>query len=83
MVALLDAKSRSRCHRIAFFFPFYLPKVYREILIQAREQIQTKIPVLRGRTFLIGSDLTKLQGIETKGLNQAVKRNLRSRFPDG
>jgi hypothetical protein len=45
------------------------------------EIIQEKIYIIRGRKVMIDSDLAKLYGVETKVLNQAVRRNL-GRFPD-
>jgi hypothetical protein len=43
-------------------------------------QIQNMIYVIRGQSVMLDSDLAKLYGVETKVLNQAMKRNLR-RFP--
>jgi hypothetical protein len=45
------------------------------------EQIKEMIYVIRGQKVMLDSDLAKLYGVETKALNQAIKRNLR-RFPD-
>jgi len=45
------------------------------------DQIQNMIYVVRGQKVMLDSDLAKLYGVETKVLNQAIKRNLR-RFPD-
>lgn len=45
------------------------------------ESIEQKIIVLRTQKVMIDSDIAELYGIETKALNQAVKRNL-ERFPD-
>jgi len=45
------------------------------------EQIQNMIYVIRGQKVMLDSDLAKLYGVETKALNQAVKRNLK-RFPN-
>jgi len=45
------------------------------------ENIQEMIYVIRGQNVILDSDLAKLYGVETKVLNQAIKRNLR-RFPD-
>ncbi len=45
------------------------------------EQIQNMIYIIRGLRVMLDSDLAKLYGIETKILNQAVKRN-QPRFPD-
>lgn len=44
--------------------------------------IEKLIHVIRGQQVMVDSDLAKLYGVETKVLNQAVKRNI-SRFPDG
>jgi hypothetical protein len=45
------------------------------------ERIQKSIYVIRGRKVMLDSDLAELYGVETKVLNQAVKRNI-GRFPD-
>ena len=44
-------------------------------------QIQHSISVLRGKQVLLDFQLAALYGVETKALNQAVKRNL-NRFPE-
>ena len=44
------------------------------------EIIENKIFFIRGKKVMIGRDLAKLYGVETKVLNQAVKRNI-ERFP--
>lgn len=44
------------------------------------EEIRTKIHEIRGRQVMLDKDLAELYGVETKVLNQAVKRNAR-RFP--
>ena len=43
-------------------------------------QIQNLIYVIRGQKVMLDSDLAMLYEVETKVLNQAVKRNL-ERFP--
>lgn len=43
--------------------------------------IESLIHVLRGQQVMIDSDLARLYGVETRVLNQAVKRNI-ERFPD-
>lgn len=48
-------------------------------LIPAR-RIEQKILLLRGEKVMLDRDLAELYGVETKVLNQAVKRNL-ERFP--
>jgi hypothetical protein len=44
------------------------------------ERIERNILSLRGEKVMLDADLAELYGVETKGLNQAVKRNA-SRFP--
>ena len=46
------------------------------------EVIVTKIPTVRGQKVMLDSDLADLYQVETRVLNQAVKRNQR-RFPEG
>ncbi|MDE6198770.1 MAG: ORF6N domain-containing protein, partial [Muribaculaceae bacterium] len=43
--------------------------------------IENRILTLRGKQIMIDRDLAELYGVETKVLNQAVKRNI-ERFPD-
>ena len=43
--------------------------------------IESKIYMVRGHKVLLDSDLAVLYGVETKVLNQAVRRNI-ERFPD-
>ncbi len=43
--------------------------------------IENRIFTLRGQKVMIDRDLAELYGVETKKLNQAVKRNIK-RFPD-
>lgn len=38
--------------------------------------IENRIITIRGKQVMIDSDLAKLYGVETKVLNQAVKRNI-------
>lgn len=45
------------------------------------ERIQQCIYVIRRRNVMLDNDLARLYGVETKVLNQAVKRNIK-RFPD-
>lgn len=44
-------------------------------------KIEDKILVIRGQQVMIDRDLAELYGVETKVLNQAVKRNI-ERFPE-
>ena len=43
--------------------------------------IQNKILVIRNQQVMIDRDIAELYGVETKVLNQAVKRNI-DRFPE-
>jgi hypothetical protein len=45
------------------------------------ERIEQAILLLRGHKVMLDSDLAALYGVETRALNQAVKRN-EERFPD-
>lgn len=45
------------------------------------ERIENKIYVIRGIKVMLDRDLAELYGVDTRQLNQAVKRNL-LRFPD-
>jgi len=45
------------------------------------ERIERSILLLRGQKVILDADLAKIYGVETRVLNQAVKRN-RDRFPE-
>jgi len=45
------------------------------------EMIERKIYLLRGHKVMLDNDLAELYGVETKRLNEQVRRNLK-RFPD-
>ena len=45
------------------------------------QNIKNKILELRGVQVMLDSDLAQLYGVETRTLNQAVKRNI-ERFPE-
>ena len=49
--------------------------------IQPVEQIESLIISVRGKQVILDRDLACLYGVETKVLNQAVKRNI-ERFPE-
>ncbi len=49
--------------------------------IVPHEPIETKIHSIRGKRVMFDSDLAALYGVETKVLNQAVRRNIK-RFPE-
>ena len=48
---------------------------------EGKTQIEERIFNIRGKQVMIDKDLALLYGVETKALNQAVKRNI-ERFPD-
>lgn len=50
-------------------------------LILSKQQIENRIFTIRGVQVMIDRDLAELYQVETKVLNQAVKRNI-GRFPD-
>ena len=56
-----------------------LPQVINHDL--ANINIESLIRIIRGQTVMLDSDLAMLYGVETRSLNQAVRRNLK-RFPD-
>ncbi len=45
------------------------------------QTIQSKIYEIRGQNVMLDRDLAEMYGVETRVLNQAVKRNA-ERFPD-
>lgn len=45
------------------------------------EELKSRIYIVRGQQVMLDRDLAELYGVETKVLNQAVKRNL-DRFPE-
>ncbi len=50
-------------------------------LIVSEESIQSRIFTVRGKQVMLNRDLAELYLVETKVLNQAVKRNIK-RFPE-
>jgi hypothetical protein len=57
-----------------------MTKVMSEASLIPVRRIEQKIFLLRGEKVMLDRDLAELYGVETKVLNQAVKRNL-ERFP--
>jgi hypothetical protein len=51
-----------------------------QISLVPMERIERAILFIRGEKVMLDSDLAEIYGVETKALNQAVKRNA-SRFP--
>jgi len=49
--------------------------------ILSDEVISNKIYIIRGKKVMLDRDLAELYGVDTRSLNQAVKRN-KKRFPD-
>lgn len=45
------------------------------------EELKSHIYIVRGKKVMLDRDLAELYGVETKALNQAVKRNI-GRFPE-
>jgi hypothetical protein len=56
-------------------------KIKTPILAITDEKVISKIYHIRGKRMMLDSDLAQLYNVETKVLNQAVKRNM-MRFPD-
>lgn len=50
-------------------------------LVTNRDQLESLIKVIRGQQVMLDKDLATLYGVETRVLNQTVKRNI-ERFPD-
>ncbi|MBI5742902.1 MAG: ORF6N domain-containing protein [Candidatus Niyogibacteria bacterium] len=57
-----------------------MEKSKKEIIAIASERIISRIFLIRGKKVMLDQDLAELYEVETKALNQAVKRNL-ARFP--
>jgi hypothetical protein len=53
----------------------------KKIALVPQELIENKILLIRGKKVMLDSDLALMYGVETKVLNQAVKRNS-ERFPE-
>lgn len=52
----------------------------RSIIVNVRDE-DMRVLLLRGQKVMLDQDLAKLYRVETKVLNQAVRRNI-ERFPD-
>ena len=52
-----------------------------EIMLYKSEEIERKIVSIRGTQVMLDRDLAELYGVETKRLNEQVKRNI-ERFPE-
>ena len=53
----------------------------KDLVIIPSEKVVSKIYVFRNKKVMLDKDLAELYGVETKTLNQAVKRNIK-RFPE-
>lgn len=53
----------------------------KNLVIVDNREIRSMIYTIRGKQVMVDSDLAYLYNVETKVLNQAVKRNL-NRFPE-
>ena len=53
----------------------------KEIIAVPNERIVSRIFLIRGKKVMMDRDLAELYGVETRSLNQAVRRN-NDRFPD-
>lgn len=49
--------------------------------LKTLDDVRTLIHTIRGQRVMLDADLAALYGVETKALNQAVRRNI-ERFPD-
>ena len=58
-----------------------LPEKIEGIPAEPNPDIESKIYVIRNQQVMLDRDLAELYGVETKALNQAVKRN-KKRFPN-
>lgn len=52
-----------------------------EIITLEKENIESKIYEIRGVQVMLSADIAKLYNVETKVLNQTIKRNI-NRFPE-
>ena len=55
--------------------------VFKNTIMNELQLIQSKIYEIRGQKVMLDFDLAEMYEVETRVLNQAVKRNIR-RFPD-
>jgi len=51
-------------------------------MVQLDEVIESKIFLIRGKKVMLDRDLARLYGVDTRRLNEQVRRNI-ERFPDG
>jgi hypothetical protein len=58
-----------------------MSKTKNELIIIPSERIANMIFLIRGQKIMIDRDLAELYGVDTRTLNQAVRRN-KERFPE-
>ena len=88
-IARIDQKLSEISRKIHDFNPIEIPnnllyldgKTVETNENQPQLDIESKILVIRGQHVMIDRDLAELYGVETRSLNQAVKRNI-ERFPE-
>ena len=74
--------SLSACQSPNFFVPLQYDFLKHKLTIMNEIQtIQDKIYEIRGQRVMLDFDLAAMYGVETRALNQAVKRNI-ERFPE-
>lgn len=66
---------------VIFVRPIYINLMKTESISIPSETIISKIFFIRGKKVMFDKDLAELYGVETRQLNQAVKRN-KMRFPE-
>lgn len=52
-----------------------------DLMIYDEDDLKSRIYIIRGVQVMLDRDLAKIYGVETKRLNEQVKRN-KERFPD-
>ena len=65
-------------YRLTFKFEIMENNIHNEKLLA---MVKSKIYTIRGQKVMFDFDLAQMYGVETRVLNQAVKRNI-ERFPD-
>lgn len=57
-----------------------IDKTHYMMLSALQEEVKSRMLIIRNKQVILDSDVAKLYGIETKAVNQAVKRNA-DKFP--
>jgi hypothetical protein len=79
-IVILNVRARAPLPHYPSNMPTKTSKKTRKIEIVSLDGIERRILALRGHSVMFDRDLAALYGVETRTLNQAVKRNL-DRFP--